>query len=287
VVREGETLWDISQMYAVRLENLLDFNRFETVQRLQRGRIVWLQTTRPKNKPIEYVELPDEFAEIDKTLSKETPIAKNEIIKDSITNNTYISIPKEIDLKSLPLSQDIAKSQTQKTTTENSNSNTKNVVPKEIERNAARINSLPSSQEIKKEQDKNIVKNEVPKEIDINSLPLSQEIRKEQSKSVNLSKSVDSKVVTSPKVEEDKEESKVILKGTKQNAESKKPYSEQVANREENKSEVKYKYHTVQKDETLFRISINYNVSLENLWKLNSLSSTIVEVGTVLKIKQL
>jgi len=60
VVREGESLWDISQIYGVRLDALMEFNRFDVPQRLKRGRVVWLQTTRPKNKPIEYVKLEDE-----------------------------------------------------------------------------------------------------------------------------------------------------------------------------------------------------------------------------------
>jgi membrane-bound lytic murein transglycosylase D len=260
VVREGETLWDISQMYGVRLSNLLDYNRLETVQRLQRGRIVWLQTTRPKNKPIEYIEMPDEFAVIEEMLSTE----------------------KEEPFVPVPLKEKIETIRPQQSIVKNNNSG-----PKETD-----LNSLPLSQEIKKEQtknlDKNTVKNDVPKEIDrnaarINSLPLSQEIRKEQAKDLNLPKSVDSEDIAL----NSEGESKVVLKGEKVKKEDKKPYSEQVASREVNKSESQFVYHTVRRDETLFRISVNYNVSVENLWRMNNLSSTIIEVGTVLKVKRL
>jgi membrane-bound lytic murein transglycosylase D len=256
VVREGETLWDISQMYGVRLANLLDYNRLESVQRLQRGRIVWLQTIRPKNKPIEYIEMPDEFAVIEDILSTEK---EDSFVLVQVKESVEIVGNQANDVKN--------------------NSN----IPKEIERDAARINSLPSSQEINIEQEKNTVKNDVPKEIDINSLPLSQEIRKEQAKNLNLPKGIDSKDVAL-NIEE---KSKVVLKGEKVKKEDKNPYSEQVTSREVNKSESQFVYHTVRKDETLFRISVNYNVSVENLWKMNSLSSTIVEAGTVLKVKRL
>lgn len=259
VVREGETLWDISQMYGVRLENLLDYNRLESVQRLQRGRIVWLQTTRPKNKPIEYIEMPDEFAVIEEMLSTEkeepfVPVPVHDTIETvrpqpSIVKNNN-NLPKEIDLNSLPLSQEIAKGQN-----------------KNLDKNSNILNA----------------KSDIPKEIDLNLLPLSQEIRKEQPKNLNLSKSVDSKDVAL----KNEEESKVVLKGEKVKKDDKKPYSEQVASREVNKSESQFVYHTVRKDETLFRISVNYNVSVENLWKMNNLSSTIVEAGTVLKVKRL
>ena len=55
VVLTGQTMWDISQMYGIRLKNLLRLNRMNTVQRLQKGRVVYLQKKRPKNQPIEYL----------------------------------------------------------------------------------------------------------------------------------------------------------------------------------------------------------------------------------------
>ena len=90
------------------------------------------------------------------------------------------------------------------------------------------------------------------------------------------------------------DESNVVLKGAKIKIDSNETFSEQVTSSEQNKSEskyvyytVSYVYHTVSRDENLFRISVNYNVSVERLWMLNNLSSTIVKVGTVLKVKSL
>lgn len=58
-VQPEQTLWQVSQVYGVRLARLLKFNRLETVQRLQPGRVLWLQRKRPKNKPVEVINLPD------------------------------------------------------------------------------------------------------------------------------------------------------------------------------------------------------------------------------------
>ncbi len=76
-VSENQTLWEVSQMYGVRLKQLLKFNRMETVQRLQAGRVVYLQKKRPKNKPVEYLE------EIDN--------GKNKPVKDSRKEETSIT----------------------------------------------------------------------------------------------------------------------------------------------------------------------------------------------------
>jgi membrane-bound lytic murein transglycosylase D len=55
-VAEDETMWEIGHMYGIRMRNLLKFNRLKNVQRLQAGRVVWLQKKRPKNQPIEIIE---------------------------------------------------------------------------------------------------------------------------------------------------------------------------------------------------------------------------------------
>ncbi|SFP35019.1 membrane-bound lytic murein transglycosylase D [Pseudarcicella hirudinis] len=58
-VQGNETLWKISQMYGVQLEELLSKNRLQTIQRLQKGRLIWLVDTRPNNQPVEFVNTND------------------------------------------------------------------------------------------------------------------------------------------------------------------------------------------------------------------------------------
>ncbi|GAA4447946.1 hypothetical protein GCM10023189_05040 [Nibrella saemangeumensis] len=56
-VREDETMRTISQMYAVRLKKLLRYNRLDRIQKLQVGRVMWLQKRRP-NGPVEILNAP-------------------------------------------------------------------------------------------------------------------------------------------------------------------------------------------------------------------------------------
>ncbi len=55
-VHGEQTLWEISQMYGVSQKYLLKYNRMKNSQRLQPGRVIWLQKTRPKNQPIEIIK---------------------------------------------------------------------------------------------------------------------------------------------------------------------------------------------------------------------------------------
>lgn len=275
VVRDGETLWDISQMYGVKLSSLLNFNRFETVQRLQRGRVVWLQTARPKNKPIEYIEMPDEMTEVEEMMvvGQNKNLEKEFIVDDTVQTIEVKSSRKDVDLSSLPLSQEIGTGQQSQIVNKKDLASTKQELPKEID-----LSILPLTKEMGKgnQQSKVTSKKEVPNEIE----PLTQDIRKGNTNSVNLSKSIDRKQVTEGSVAQDEEQ---IVTWNKQNSTKNKPYSVEVADREENKNFLK---HTVKKGETLFRISVNYNVAVSELWVWNNLTSTIVNEGTVLKVKR-
>jgi membrane-bound lytic murein transglycosylase D len=83
VVLNGQTMWDISQMYGVRMKNLLRLNRMNTVQRLQKGRVVYLQKKRPKSQPIEYLNGKDS-EELEKMPINENYDGKEEkvLVKD-------------------------------------------------------------------------------------------------------------------------------------------------------------------------------------------------------------
>jgi membrane-bound lytic murein transglycosylase D len=65
-----ETLWKISQMYGMQLEDLMSKNHITQVQRLQKGRLLWLIETRPEEQSVEYVQSEDKTI----TIVEETPI---------------------------------------------------------------------------------------------------------------------------------------------------------------------------------------------------------------------
>lgn len=84
VVLTGQTMWQISQMYGIRMKNLLRLNRMNTVQRIQKGRVVYLQKKRPKDQPIEYLNGKDS-EELEKVPMKEQYDGKEEkvLVKDA------------------------------------------------------------------------------------------------------------------------------------------------------------------------------------------------------------
>ncbi|REE05797.1 LysM peptidoglycan-binding domain-containing protein [Marinoscillum furvescens] len=57
VAQYGESLWDISQKYGIKLKKLARKNRMETTDPVKPGRLMWLRKKRPKSTPIEYHEV--------------------------------------------------------------------------------------------------------------------------------------------------------------------------------------------------------------------------------------
>lgn len=57
IVQKGQTLHKISNIYGVRLKSLQKFNYVLATQRLQPGRVLWLQQKRPTNQLFEYVQM--------------------------------------------------------------------------------------------------------------------------------------------------------------------------------------------------------------------------------------
>ncbi|UBM60146.1 LysM peptidoglycan-binding domain-containing protein [Marinilongibacter aquaticus] len=56
---KGQTLWDISQLYGIRLKKLLKYNRIKNAEPIQAGQVVWLQSKRPRNQKIEIRPVPN------------------------------------------------------------------------------------------------------------------------------------------------------------------------------------------------------------------------------------
>lgn len=97
VVQYGETLWEISQTYAIKERSIRNKNRMEVTEALQPGRVLWLQKKRPKSEPVEIRKLLEPLEDnrdsnttsgslADKAdfLAEETkPITKDPIIEDA------------------------------------------------------------------------------------------------------------------------------------------------------------------------------------------------------------
>ena len=111
-----ETLWKISQMYGIQLEYLMQKNRFTQVQRLQKGRLLWLIDTRPEGQSVEYVKTPEEktpkVTPITQqpniqTVKKPAVIAQNTqpeitVFESKTNQNTGVSSTKPVITERLP-----------------------------------------------------------------------------------------------------------------------------------------------------------------------------------------
>lgn len=99
--RKGETFWDISQTYGMRLKKLLKYNRLKSPETIQPGRVIWLQKKRPKNEPIEIIEevqseeeyptIPVETRyERDDVVSIDPDGAEDDLLNNSSNNNSGV-----------------------------------------------------------------------------------------------------------------------------------------------------------------------------------------------------
>lgn len=235
IVKEEETLWEISQQYGVKLSSLLKYNRMETIGRLRMGRVVWMQEKRPKNKPIEYIEFPPEE---EKSVKPENIRFDDEIIAEIETNSTF---------------------------------GTKKEEPKEI------VIETPVLIKEEESKNENFSKNKVDKILnvptDLENIIAIKESGRFKAKEKNNT------VDTKPLIK--REISTKVIEILPKNEEN---FKDNLDFKKTNNKE--YVVHEVNKGETLYRISINYNVSVAQLYRLNNLNNNIIEIGDKIIVKR-
>ncbi len=97
-VREGESLWKVAQIYGIRLKFLVKYNRIDNRnQRLQTGRVLWLTKKRPRNKPVEVIEVPQDEWVPGSGKSQPRPAVQETVRNESApaTNNTIPQKPSD------------------------------------------------------------------------------------------------------------------------------------------------------------------------------------------------
>jgi membrane-bound lytic murein transglycosylase D len=93
-VLPGETLWDISQKYGIKINAIRKKNRMERKHTPEAGRVLWLRMKRPKNIPVEVVPIVKTEAGEPKVAEKETlPGVKADIEKTKKDSVLYINKP--------------------------------------------------------------------------------------------------------------------------------------------------------------------------------------------------
>lgn len=87
-VQPGQTLWEISQKYGIKLKKLLSKNRLESEGDIKPGMVLWIRYIRPADKAVQYVPVHQ---------IRETEIAATDEIRKPLKNNSdsVIQVPAE------------------------------------------------------------------------------------------------------------------------------------------------------------------------------------------------
>jgi LysM repeat protein len=72
ILMPNETLWDVSQKYAMRYKYLLKYNRLDEENDVKVGRVLWIQTKRPKKIPVEVRDVTPIMATFEEEGEEET-----------------------------------------------------------------------------------------------------------------------------------------------------------------------------------------------------------------------
>lgn len=97
VVENSETLWSISQKYALRLNKLKTMNRITSNEKIEIDRVLYLNAKRPKNTPIQYHKKEQKKEMNAATIDiEEQPEKSDKIIPTSTTVKNKIPTAKKI-----------------------------------------------------------------------------------------------------------------------------------------------------------------------------------------------
>ncbi|WP_370089423.1 LysM peptidoglycan-binding domain-containing protein [Ekhidna sp.] len=89
VAQKGESLWEISQQYGIKISKLASRNRMSITDDLKPGRVLWMDKTRPSDEPIAYHELSAPV--ITKPVAK--PVASTNGVNDALISKESVEEP--------------------------------------------------------------------------------------------------------------------------------------------------------------------------------------------------
>lgn len=257
-VAEEETLWGISHAYGIRLKNLLKFNRLKNVQRLQPGRVVWLQKKRPKNQPVEIIE---EAIPTDNTpLPREKDIATNQK-KNNGNSSSIIDRKQNSDDDIVIIESDEQLNKLFEESTSSNNATTTTSRSHFVQKGET-LFSIAKKYEVSVD--------DLMRWNNLQSSALQANQRLVINASVGLAKS---SIPTSTY-----EEPITYTTPVTTTAPSTRPTPVKSS------GTTSGGFHTVAAGETLYRISKNYDVSVEQLRAWNSLTDNTISVGQRLKV---
>ena len=263
VVEKNQTLREIADVYGVRLKSLLHFNRFEPTQRIQTGRIVWLQEKRPRRQPVEYRKQP---ANDPKPVIDEAPVLKPSAPVDSlllqITTLPAYVMPSKVEPAEL----------TQPT---------KNV-PEDVAEEETALPDDPTDEE-KEELTLHVVR---PGQTYYGIAKLHGVLLKQLYAWNNLSERVPLKVGQELIVDLTKKRASIPTKPKRITLPKAQPKPAALSTTLPIKPAGRIIYHVVQAGQTVYRVALINKVSVPDLMRWNNLTNFSIEVGQKLLIRK-
>ena len=284
-VREGESLWQVSQIYGVRLKHLLKYNRISIrTQRMQIGRVLWLMEKRPKDRPVEIVNAPAQTKPTGEQMRDEpAPIRVRENKTPQTTAERKKYVPKMAD----PQTDTTPPRDDTKTAAQKTDQKKPKVAPKFDPTDDDRVIVVTDDDQTytpKKPAETKKVETKKPEtsraETKSNAKTIYHTVDQGQTY-YSISKMYDVTIADIQYWNGLTTEDKLSV-GQKLAIN---PVGNTLQNQPQTDKE-EYTTHTVQEGETMFRISQQYGVKLEDIRKWNNLPDNGVKIGQQLKIKK-
>ncbi len=284
-VREGESLWQVSQIYGVRLKHLLKHNRISTrTQRMQIGRVLWLMEKRPKDRPVEIVNAPTQTKPTGEQIRNEpapTRVRENKTPQTTAERKKYV--PKMAD----PQTDTTPPPPDQKTTVQKTEQKKPKMAPKFDPTDDDRVIVVTDDDQTytpKKQPETKKVETKKPEasraETKSNARTVYHVVDQGQTY-YSISKMYDVTIADIQYWNGLTTEDKLSV-GQKLAIN---PVGNTLQNQPQSDKE-EFTTHTVQEGETMFRISQQYGVKLEDIRKWNNLPDNGVKIGQQLKIRK-
>ncbi len=268
VLARGQSLWEVANIYGIRLKHLLRYNGIEPNQHVTAGRVLWLQRPRPRNQPIEYRPLPPVIKPPEPVLLPDTvqatPIAG--------VDSTQLLREKLNRLDSLLADSTATASKTVATTVVSTTTLTANTAPR------AKRHTVRSGQTyyaisrlhgvtVNQLYQWNRLSEKIP-------LRIGQELIVGYLGSGTKAAPPPSRPAPAPS------EQRFRMKFKIERDTVNKPVTKPNVNRP-----VVARYHIVRPGQTVYRVALINKVSIEQVMRLNNLRSYTIEVGQRLRVK--
>lgn len=260
VVKKGQSIWLVSQMYGIRENRLLRMNRMKKSDALQEGRVLNLVEKRGRKDEIEFVKQPFE----NEQLPTERPRVIIDNSKDTFLNK--ISVPdKETDLTTNTAPNIFSPPIEEITIQTNNNGSPIRVIVRDLGDVKSNTTQIPvfSKPEATNSNSNFVIVNQgenlfsLAKKYNITVTAL-----KQRNGLITNTVEIGQKLflpTIEPNIKENTQKEISIYKNQNDNS--------------------KTKYHMVELGETLYRVSVKYGVSVDKLKQMNNLLDNTISVG--------